>query len=738
MTNVSLESISVRDQFGPTLAYTRGVRLDTGVEPDKLVKTHCCFCGQQCGIQLKVKDNEVIGFEPWYEFPFNRGKLCPKGVKRYLQGAHPDRLLHAYERDASASGGFKAMDYDQAIHRVTNEIERIQTEYGRDAFALLSGASLTTEKTYLMGKFAHMCLRTANIDYNGRLCMVSAAAGNKKAFGIDRAANPWNDILGAEIIWISGANVAECAPITTDYVWQAREHGAKIIVVDPRITPIARTCDLFLPIKPGRDIALFNGILHLMIENDWLDHDFIDNHTVGFDAVAEHVQQWTPQKTAEVTGIAEKGIRQAAEWWGQAGTSFLMHARGIEHHSHGVQNVLGAINIVLASGRIGRENCGYATITGQGNGQGGREHGQKCDQLPGARDLGNPEHRAYVAGVWGMDPDDLPQPGVDAYEIFRKIDQGEIKGLLSICFNPLVSLPDNNFVRAQLEKLEFYVAIDFFLNETARYADIVLPGSLHEEDEGTVTTAEGRVIKINKAVECPGEAREDWVIIQDIAKALGREKGLTFSSPSEMFAELGQASKGGIADYSGITYEKIVAQNGVFWPCPDAEHTGTPRLFEPGSWNPVAQGKGPFYFPDGKARFNVAPYTPPTEDVDDEYPLILTTGRVVSQFLSGTQTRRIGPLVDNYPEPRVEMHPALAEKLGVADGDWVTAESRRGSATLQALVVRTIRPDTIFIPYHWPGRKSANQLTISAQDPISKIPEFKVCAVRVKKAVGHA
>jgi assimilatory nitrate reductase catalytic subunit len=736
MTTISPQSILVKDPFGPTLAYSRGLRLDTGAEPDKLVKTHCCFCGQQCGLQLKVKDNQVIGFEPWYEFPFNRGKLCPKGVKRYLQGAHPDRLLHAYQRDAAAPGGFRPMDYQQAIGRVADEIERIQTQHGRDAFALLSGASLTTEKTYLMGKFAHMCLRTANIDYNGRLCMVSAAAGNKKAFGIDRAANPWSDILGAEVIWISGANVAECAPITTDYVWQAREHGAKIIVVDPRITPIARTCDLFLPIKPGRDSALFNGILHLMIANDWLDHDFINNHTVGFAAVAEHVQEWTPAKTAQVTGIAEKAIRQAAEWWGIAGTSFLMHARGIEHHSHGVQNVLGAINIVLASGRIGRQNCGYATITGQGNGQGGREHGQKCDQLPGARDLGNPQHRAHVAAVWDMDPDDLPQPGVDAYEIFRKIDQGEIKGLLSICFNPLVSLPDNNFVRAQLEKLEFYVAIDFFLNETARYAHIVLPGSLHEEDEGTVTTAEGRVIKINKAVDCPGEAREDWRIIQDIAKALGREKGLAFNSPAEMFAELGQASQGGIADYSGITYEKIERQDGIFWPCPDEAHPGTPRLFEPGSWNPVAQGQGPFYFSDGKAHFNVAPYSPPAEDVDEEYPLILTTGRVVSQFLSGTQTRRIGPLVDNYPEPRIEMHPALAEKLGVADGDWVTAESRRGSMTLKALVVKTIRPDTIFIPYHWPGRKSVNQLTISAQDPISKIPEYKVCAVRVKKAVG--
>jgi len=738
MANISLKSIPVRDPFGPTLAYASGARLDTSAEPDKLVRTHCCFCGQQCSMFLKVKDNHVIGLEPDYDFPFNQGKLCPKGVKRYLQNSHPDRLLHAYERDAAAPGGFKAMDYERAIRRVADEIERIQKAYGRDAFGLLSGASLTTEKTYLVGKFAHMTLRTAHIDYNGRLCMVSAAAANKKAFGVDRSANPWSDIIGAQIIWLSGSNTAECSPITTDYVWQAREHGARVIVVDPRITPIARTCDLFLPIKPGRDAALFNGVLHLMIENDWLDHDFINNHTTGFETVAEHAQSWTPQRTAEVTGIAEKAIRQAAEWWGTASTSFLMHARGLEHHSNGVQNVLGAINIVLASGRIGRANCGYGTITGQGNGQGGREHGQKADQLPGARDLGNPEHRAYVAGVWGMNPDDLPQPGVDAYELFRKIDQGEIKGLLSICFNPLVSLPDNNFVRNQLEKLEFFVAIDFFLNETARYAHIVLPGSLHEEDEGTVTNVEGRVIKINKAVDCPGDARQDWRIIQDIARALGREQGMTFSSPAEIFNELRQASKGGLADYAGITYEKIERQQGVFWPCPTEDHPGTPRLFEAGSWNPAAQGSGPFYFADGKARFNLCTYLPPAEDVDESYPLILTTGRVVSQFLSGTQTRRIGPLVDQYPEPRVEIHPILAQKLGIADKEWVTVESRRGAMTVRALVVNTIRPDTVFIPYHWADRQAVNQLTIAAQDPVSKIPAYKVCAVQVKKAVNSA
>lgn len=731
-----LPSDAIIHEFGPHLAYSSGQRLDRGIEADRLVKTHCCFCGQQCGIQLKVKDNEVIGFEPWEDFPFNRGMLCPKGVKRYLQGSHPDRLLRAYRRDPAAAGGFASLAYEDAVQLVAQNLSHVQSSHGNSAVAILSGASLTTEKTYLMGKFARMCLKTSNIDYNGRLCMVSAAAANKKSFGIDRAANPWSDITHADVVWISGANVAECAPITTSYVWQAREYGAKIIVVDPRITPVARTCDLFLPVKPGRDVALFNGILHLMIEHDWLDREFIRNHTVGFDAVSQHVGSWTPRRTAEVTGIAEKSIRQAAELWGTAKSSFLLHARGIEHHSHGVQNALGAINIVMASGRIGRPNCGYATITGQANGQGGREHGQKCDQLPGGRDLGNPEHRAHVASVWGIDANELPEPGVDAYEIFRRIDRGEIRALLSICFNPVVSLPDSDFVARMLDKLDFYVAIDFFLSETARHADVVLPGSLQEEDEGTVTQIEGRVIKINRAVDPPGEARQDWRIIQDIAAALGRPRGFTFREPREIFDELRRASRGGIADYSGITYEKIEQQFGVCWPCPAEDHPGTPRLFEAGSWNPVARGTGPFYFPDGKARFNVSEYRPPVEDVDAEYPVILTTGRVVSQFLSGTQTRRIGPLLEQYPEPRVEIHPQLAATIELVDGDWITVESRRGSCTLRAQVVRTIRPDTVFVPYHWAGRKSINRLTIAAQDPISKIPEYKVCAVRVRKAAG--
>lgn len=744
MATIPVDELKIIQWFGPHLSDMADARLSTTVEPDRLVRTHCCFCGQQCGIQLKVRDNEVIGFEPWEEFPFNRGMLCPKGVKRYLQGSHPDRLLTALRRDPSAAGGFSSLPYEEAIAQVAAEIDRLQKADGTGVIGVLGGASLTTEKTYLLGKFARVCLRTPYIDYNGRLCMVSAGAANKKAFGIDRTTNPWSDMVGTDVIWIAGSNTAECSPITTNYIWQAREQGAKVIVQDPRITPIARTCDLFLPVKPGRDAALFAGVLHLMIENQWLDREFIDSYTVGFDQVAEYCRQWTPARTADVAGVAEHAIRQAAEWWGQARASFLFHARGIEHHSNGVQNALGTINLVLASGRIGKPKCGYGTITGQGNGQGGREHGQKCDQLPGWRDISNPDHRRYVATVWGIDEQDLPGPGVDAYEMFRKIDRGEIKGLLSICFNPKVSLPDNAFITRCLEKLEFYVAIDFFLNETARHADIVLPGSLHEEDEGVVTQVEGRVIKINQAVECPGDAKQDWRIIQDIASALGRPEGFTFTRPREIFDELRVASKGGIADYSGITYEKIERQLGVFWPCYNEDprtgqpidHPGTPRLFERDSYNPVAMGSGPFYFPDGKARFNVAEYRPPVDDASDEYPIYLTTGRVVSHFLSGTQTRRIGPLLQQYPEPRVEIHPRLAAKLGLADGDWTTVETRRGALTVRATVVTTIRPDTIFIPYHWSGPKSVNQLTIAAQDPISKIPQYKVCGCRVRMADG--
>ena len=707
-------------QFGPTLhTVPPGGWVHTDAD-EKLVKTHCCFCGQQCGIQLRVRENRVVGFEPWEDFPFNRGKLCPKGVKRYMQDEHPDRLKSPLQREQGK--GFEPISWDAAMERTVAEIRRIQQTYGNDAFALLTGASLTNEKAYLMGKFARVALRTANIDYNGRLCMVSAGAASKKVFGVDRSANPWSDIAKAKVILVAGANVAECAPITTDYLWQARENGGKLIILDPRMTPIARNADLFIPVRSGGDIGVFNGMLHIMIERGWIDREFIAQHTTGFDAVMEAVKKYTPEYAAKIAGVPPEMIVKAAELWGPAPSSFLLHARGIEHHSKGVDNCIAAINLVVASGRIGREGCGYAMITGQGNGQGAREQGQKCDQLPGSRDVSNPEHRKYIAGVWGVPEESIPQKGLSAIPLVEAIHEGKIKGLLSICFNPAVSLPDGNYVREALEKLEFYVNIDFFLSETARYADIVLPGSLMEEDEGTTTNVEGRVILHRQAVTPPEGAREDWAIINEIAGRLGYAEKFS-AAPREIFEELRVASKGGVSDYSGMTWERISENNGIFWPCPEPGHPGTPRLYEGGK----------FGHPDGKAHFIPIEWRPSAEMPDDEYPIILTTGRVVSHFLSGTQTRRIGGLMEQYPQPRCEMHPRLAEKLGIADDDFVKVESRRGEIVVRALVVKTIRPDTVFVPYHWPLGRSVNNCTIRAIDPVSNIPEFKICAVRVSK-----
>ena len=631
MAKLPVSAEKIVEDFGPHLNYSPKEGYDGRDEPDEIVKTHCCFCGMQCGIQLLVKSNKVVGFEPWMEFPFNEGRLCPKGVQRYLQNNHPDRLLGPIKRVEGK--GFETTTWDEAMDKTVSEIKRIQEQYGKDAFSILSGVSLTNEKSYLMGKFARVAVKTKNLDYNGRLCMVSAGAGNKKAFGLDRASNTYSDLEYAEVIIVAGANISETFPTLTHWIWKARDRGAKLIVIDPRMIPLARTSDIHLDVRPGTDSALYGAMLKYLVDNDLLDHDFIDNYTSG-----------------------------------------------------------------------------------------GREHGHKCDQLPGNRDIENPEHRKYISEVWGIDEKDMPGKGLTAYEIIEAIHRGEIKGLLSICFNPLVSLPNSNYVREALEKLEFYVCIDFFLNETARHADIVLAGSLQEEEEGTTTSAEGRVIRIRQAVTPPGDARTDTSIILELAKRLGEEDKFTYDDSEAIFNELRVASKGGTADYNGITYKRVEENMGIFWPCPTEDHPGTPRLWEDKK----------FKTPDGKAHFNPAPYKLPGEVTDADYPVILTTGRVVSQYLSGTQTRRIGKLVDQYPEPLLEIHPALAKKFGIKQRELVKVSTRRGEGIFPANIVETIREDTVFIPYHWSGKKSANLLTPGTLDPISKIPEFKVCACHLE------
>lgn len=710
---------SIIDRFGPHLHDEPIGGWSAERKVDKMVPTHCPYCGMQCGMNLLVEKNHVVGVEPRYDFPVNEGRLCPKGVTAYLQTHHPDRLEYPLIK---RNGNFERASWDEALDLIVSKFKGLQEKYGKDSIAVYSGSSLTTEKTYLVGKFARLGLQTRYIDYNGRLCMASAAGGNNKAFGIDRAANPWSDIPHAEVLIIAGANCAETFPILNGFLWKQRDNGGVWIVIDPRETPTARQGDLHLQLKPGTDVAVANGILNVLITENLIDQAFIDSRTNDWEAAKTAALNYPPDIAAEISGVPAEKIIQAARLYGRAKTGMIMHARGIEHHSNGTENVLSYINIALATGKIGSEGRGYGTITGQGNGQGGREHGQKADQLPGYRSMLNPEHRKYIAEVWGIDESELPEAGVSAVELFNKMREGEIKGLLSICSNMMVSLPDTNKVRESLEGLEFNVCIDFFMSESARYADVVLPGTTWSEDEGTTTSGEGRVIKINQAIDPPGEARHDWRTLQEIARRMGRGKYFQFESPREIFDELRVASKGGKADYFGITYEKIDKQDGVFWPCPTEESKGTPRLFEER-----------FAHDDGKAKFHAIEYKGAAEKPDEEYPLIFTSGRIVHQYLSGNQTRRIGFLVQQCPEPFVEIHPETAMKYKINDGERVKVISRRGEGIFPALVVKTIRPDTIFIPYHWGEELAANQITNAALDPTSKIPEYKACAARLEK-----
>src|SRR6185369_11566036 len=432
------------DRFGPHLHDAPYGGWSAERKIDKMVPTHCPYCGMQCGMNLLVEKNHVVGVEPRYDFPVNEGRLCPKGVTAYLQTHHPDRLMYPLIK---RNGNFEQASWDEALDHTVSKFKELQEKYGKDSIAVYSGSSLTTEKTYLVGKFARLGLQTRYIDYNGRLCMASAAAGNNKAFGIDRAANPWSDIPFAEVLIIAGANCAETFPILNGFLWQQRDNGGTWIVIDPRATATARQGDLHLQLKPGTDVAVTSGILNVLINENLIDQAFIDSRTNDWEAAKAAALKYTPQIASEISGVPAEKIVKAALLYGRAKTGMIMHARGIEHHSNGTENVLSYINIVLATGKIGSKGRGYGTITGQGNGQGGREHGQKADQLPGYRSMLNPEHRKYVAGVWGIDESELPQPGVSAVEVFTKIREGEIRGLLSICNNVMVSLPDINDIR---------------------------------------------------------------------------------------------------------------------------------------------------------------------------------------------------------------------------------------------------------------------------------------------------
>lgn len=655
------------------------------------------------------------------DFPVNAGGLCRKGWTSAELLAHPERLGAPLVR-AHPGGPLMEADWDEAIGRTAEALGAAQRAYGPAAAGVFGGGGLTNEKAYLLGKFARIGLRTPSIDYNGRFCMSSAAAAGIRAFGIDRGLPfPMADIAEAEVVMLVGANPAETMPPAMRFLDARRPAGGGVIAIDPRATATARAANLHLAPAPGTDLALANGLLHVLVRERLIDRDYIHRRTSGFGAVLQATATYWPDRVERITGVPADDIRRAALMLGRARTAMILTARGSEQHSKGTETVLAFVNVALALGLPGRRGSGYGCLTGQGNGQGGREHGQKADQLPGYRRIDDPAAREHVAGVWGVDPAELPGPGVSAYEMLDRLGTpGGVRALMVMGSNVVVSAPRAAHVEERLRALDFLVVADPFMSETAALADVVLPSAQWAEEDGTMTNLEGRVILRRRAVDPPAGVRTDTEILVALAGALGRGGLFSTAEPRLLFDELRRASAGGPADYAGITYERIAAEDGVFWPCPSEDHPGTPRMFAER-----------FATPDGRARFHAVAHRAAAEEPDTEFPMHLTTGRVMGHYQSGTQTRRVGELAADAPEAFVEIHPQIARLFGITEGDMVELTSRRGHALARARMSAAMRHDTVFMPFHWASRGRANLLTNPALDPHSRMPEFKTCAVRI-------
>ncbi len=687
--------------------------------------THCPYCSLQCGVAMMTGRGPAT-LVPQDDFPTNLGGLCSKGWTATSLLDHPDRLLTPLVRSVPGDrrSALREATWDEALDVIADGITALQQRYGPDAIGCFGGGGLTNEKAYQFGKFARVALRTSAIDYNGRFCMSSSATAGNRAFGIDRGLPfPLSDIADTRALLLVGGNPAETMPPAMQFFDAGRGNGAIHMVVDPRRTATAAGSAIHLAPRPGTDLALANGLLHLAIKENLIDQAYIDARTTGFVAVRAAVAAFWPDRVERITGVPVAQLQQVIRTLAQAPSAMILTARGAEQHRNGTDTAQAYVNLALALGLPGRPASGYGTITGQGNGQGGREHGQKADQLPGYRKLADPADRAHVAAVWGIEPDELPRPGLSAFEMIDRMGtEGGVRALLVLASNIVVSAPDANRVAARLAALDLLVVSDIFLSETAALADVVLPTAQWAEEDGTMTNLEGRVIRRRQALPPPDGVLDDLQALAAIAARLGR--GQYFSTdPQTVFDELRRASAGGIADYSGISYERIDAEQGVFWPCPGIGHPGTPRLFA-----------DRFPTPSGRAAFLPVDYNEPPEVPDRRYPYVLTTGRTMAQYQSGNQTRRVGALT--HDGPTVQLHPDLARGLGVGMHDIVAVRTRRGRAHFRAVVNDNIRVDTLFVPFHYGGASSANALTDASLDPSSRMPEFKACAASAERIGG--
>ncbi|SEI97316.1 molybdopterin oxidoreductase family protein [Demequina mangrovi] len=702
------------------------------------VATHCPYCALQCAQTLTVTAGERLPVAvAGREFPTNRGGLCQKGWTSAEVLRAADRITAPMIR--TADGGFREASWDEALGLVADRVSALQAESGNDAVAVFGGGGLTNEKAYALGKFARLALGTRLIDYNGRFCMSSAAAASNRSLGMDRGlAFPLADLGGADAVLVLGSNMGTTMPPFVQHLAGVRSRGG-LVVVDPRATVTAKLTDggagIHLAPVPGSDMVVLLALLHIVLAEGMQDAAYLAARVEGLDEVRRSVAQWWPERAEAVTGIPADTLRDVARLLAAASPSregrgaYLLTGRGVEQMAQGTDCVNAAINLALALGLVGREGSGYGPVTGQGNGQGGREHGQKSDQLPGYRMITDPAARAHVASVWGVDPAVIPGPGVPAVQLLTSLGTPDgPRALLVHGSNVVVSAPNATRVEERLRALDLLVVCDLVPSETAMLADVILPVTQWAEEDGTMTNLEGRIIRRRAAVEAPGEARSELWILGELARRLGCDA--VFSEDAEtMFDEMARASAGGKADYSGITYARLDAGEELFWPCPasspgEPAHPGTPRPF-----------LERFPTPSGRARMIAVAHRGPVDEVRHGATTYLVTGRVLQHYQSGAQTRRVAELAEAQPESFVEMHPLLADRLGLAAGDVAILTTARGEASAPVRLTEDIRVDTVFMPFHWAGEGSANRLTNDVTDPTSSMPEFKVTAVHIRAAL---
>ena len=681
----------------------------------KYVQTTCPYCGTGCSFNLVVENNRVTGIAPYQRTPVNQGKLCPKGIYAHEFVNHPDRLKSPLIKK---NGKFVEASWDEAYDLITKKFK----QYKPDECACLSSARCSNEENYAMMKFARGVLKTRHVDHCARLCHASTVAGLASTFGSGAMTNSIGDISQSKCCFIIGSNTFEQHPLIGRQLVLAKKNGAKIIYADPRLTPTGKQADLYLQFRSGSDVAIFNGLMQEILKNGWEDKEFIKNRTKDFDKLKEEVMkpEYSLDNVSKISGIPAAKLRTAAEWIGKAESACILYSMGITQHTTGVDNVRSVANIQMLTGNLGRPGTGVNALRGQNNVQGACDMGALPVVFTGYQKVIDEAAYKKFADAWGF-PDGISAPQ-NGYEVTVMMDvladkPGELKCMYIMGENPMLSDPDLHHVEKALKNLGFLIVQDIFMTETAEFADVVLPACCYAEKDGTQTSTERRVQMWRKAQEPPGNSKLDWVIIKEIASRMGYAKQFPWNSAEDIFTEIAKVTP----SYAGMNYTRLNRPEALHWPCPAPDHAGTPILH-----------KEKFAHPDGLGQFFGVPYKPPAEVPDTEYPFVLTTGRCLWQWHTGTMTRRSENLEEEEPTGWIEINPEDAKALGIKDKEKILAVTRRGKVEVPARVTPDIMKGVMFMPFHY-KECAANTLTNNALDPIAKIPEFKACAIKVEK-----